>query len=359
MTASDNSENTVPPVTIHRHRIGPGNPTFIVAEAGVNHNGCVESALRLVDTAVDAGADAVKFQMFRSADLVTADASTAAYQQHGCGESSQRAMLLRLELSQEAFERIRDYCDLRSILFLATPFGPHDVGRLVKLGVSAIKIASTDLTNEPLLGTVVETGLPIILSTGVSTEAEMRGGVDRLRHLGAGERLVLLHCISCYPTPVEALNLRSIAALRRMFRVPCGLSDHSTSTQTGGWAVAAGASVLEKHFTLDRTAAGPDHAMSLTPEQIAEYIAAVRRVETALGDGTLGMKECESEVRAVAGKSVVAAIDIPADTCLTADMLTLKRPGTGIPAGDLQRVAGRRSSVDIPSDTTLSWDMLR
>lgn len=359
MSAPGDSENTVPPVTISRHRVGPGNPTFLVAEAGVNHNGCTETALRLVDAAADAGADAVKFQMFRASDLVTADASTAAYQQNGCGERSQRAMLSRVELSQEAFKRIRGYCDRRSILFLATPFGPDDVGRLVKLGVAAIKIASTDLTNEPLLRTVADTGLPIILSTGASTEAEIHGSVDRLRHLGAGRRLVLLHCVSCYPTPVEALNLRSVAALSHTFDVPCGLSDHSTSTQGGGWAVAAGACVLEKHFTLDRTAAGPDHAMSLTPEQLAEYITVVRRVETALGDGALGMKDCEREVRAVAGKSVVAAIDIPADTCLTVDMLTLKRPGTGIPAGDLLRVAGRRCSVHIPSDTMLSWDMLR
>ncbi|MGB2984366.1 MAG: N-acetylneuraminate synthase family protein [Phycisphaerae bacterium] len=359
LSTFDSTKLVVPSVTTSRHRIGPGNPTFIVAEAGVNHNGCVETALRMVDAAADAGADAVKFQMFRAADLATASASTAQYQQDGCGEASQRAMLSGLELSQDAFAGIKERCEQRSIVFLATPFGEAEVARLVELGVSAIKIASTDLTNVQLLEMAAATGLPIILSTGASTEAEIRASVDHLRRAGAGERLVLLHCVSCYPTPIETINLRAIASLQRTFGVPCGLSDHTTSTQVGAWAVVAGACVLEKHFTLDRAAPGPDHAMSLDPEQLAVYISAVRELERALGDGTMGMTDREAEVRAVAGKSVIAAVNIPAGTRLTADMMSLKRPGTGIAPADLHKLVDHHAAVDIPCDATLSWDMVR
>ncbi len=349
----------VSPVTIGGRLIGPGQPTFVVAEAGVNHNGSVETAMRMVDAAAEAGADAVKFQMFRATDLVTAAAPTAAYQQRSTEECSQRAMLERLELSPQQFRTIKQHCDRRSIMFLATPFGEREVGELADFGVSAIKIASTDLTHERLLGAAVATGLPIILSTGASTEEEIRASVDLLRRSGAVERLVLLHCVSCYPTPLEAINLRAIATLERLFAVPCGLSDHTTSPQTGGWAVASGACALEKHFTLDQAARGPDHAMSLTPTQLREYVAEVHAVERAVGDGLVGMTDRENEVRSVACKSVAAAVDIRAGTTLTSEMLTLKRPGTGIPTGDLERLTGYRASVNIPSDTILSWDMVR
>jgi N-acetylneuraminate synthase/N,N'-diacetyllegionaminate synthase len=347
------------PVTIGSHRVGAGARVLLVAEAGVNHDGSVETALRMVDSAVDAGADAVKFQAFRAADLVARDAPMAAYQQRGCGASSQRTMLSRLELSTKAFARIKERCAQRGIMFLATPFGPSDVSRLVELEVPAIKIASTDLVNEPLVNAAADTGLPIILSTGASTEQEICASVERICRAGAGDRLVLLHCVSAYPTPLEAANLRAVASLERTCGVPCGLSDHTTSTQTGGWAVGAGARVLEKHFTLDRTRSGPDHAMSLTPAQLAEYVANVRAAEKAMGDGTVGMTPREVEVRAVAGRSVVAAVDIPAGTTLTGDMLTVKRPGTGIPASDLAAVPGHRASVDIQHDTVLSWDLLQ
>ncbi len=346
------------PVTIGRHRVGPGERAFVVAEAGVNHDGSVETALNMVDAAADAGADAVKFQMFHAQDLVTETAPTADYQKKGCGETSQQDMLSRLELPLDAFAKIRGHCDRRGILFLATPFGTAEVARLAELGVPAIKIASTDLTDASLMDAVLETKLPIILSTGASTETEIHTSVERIRRAGAGDRLVLLHCVSSYPTPLDAANLRAIGSLRREYGVPCGLSDHTTSTHTGGWAVAAGACVLEKHFTLDRSLPGPDHAMSMTPDQLAEYIAQVRSAEQAMGHGTIGMTRLESEVRVVASKSVVAAVDIPAGVMLTADMLTVKRPGTGIPASDLDLVTGRRASVDIGSDTVLSWNLI-
>jgi sialic acid synthase SpsE len=346
-------------VTIGQHRIGPGGSTFIVAEAGVNHDGSVETALRLVDAAVQAGADAVKFQMFRADDLVASSASAASYQHSGSGATSQRKMLSRLELSQAAFRRIKEHCDQRAVLFLATPFGRREIGELVELGVTAIKIASTDLTDARLLETAAATRLAIILSTGASTSAEISHAVRFLREAGAGERLALLHCVSCYPTPVDAVNLRAVRSLQDSFGLPCGLSDHTTSVRVGAWAVAVGACVLEKHFTLDPAAAGPDHAMSLSPTQLVEYVSAVREVEGALGDGEVVLAECEAEVRAVASKSVVAATHIPAGTRLTPEMLTVKRPGTGIPAADLERLVDHRTTVDITYDTVLSWEMVR
>ncbi len=332
---------------------------LIVAEVGVNHDGRVEKALQMIDVAAAAGADAVKFQMVRAADLVTGSAPTTTSQQRGCTKTTQKEMLTPLELSQSAFVRIQEHCRRRDVLFLATPFGPADVTRLVDLGVPAIKIASIDLPNSPLLERVAATGLPMILSTGASTEAEIKAGVGLLGGLSVTERLVLLHCVSCYPAPTDALNLRAIATLTRLFGVPCGLSDHTTSTRTGAWAVAVGACLLEKHLTLDRASPGPDHAMSLDPDGLAEYIAGVRQAERTLGDGRIGMLKCEGEVRDLARKSIVAAADIRRDTVLTAEMLGLKRPGTGLPPRELGRLVGCRVVVDIPCDTSLSWDMVR
>ena len=345
-------------VTVGGRRIGPGERTFIIAEAGVNHDGSAETALHLVDAAADAGADAVKFQMFRASELVTASAPTASYQKRGCGARSQREMLSRLELAQDDFALIKRHCDRRSVLFLATPFGESAIPVLQGLDAPAIKIASTDLANPRLMGVVLASGLPLIVSTGALTAAEIRAGVNSVVRAGAADRLVLLHCVSCYPTPGDAINLRAIGALEGAFRVPCGLSDHTVSTRTGGWAVAAGARIVEKHFTLDPVGSGPDHAMSLDPAQLTEYIAAIREVERALGTGGFGMTDLEEDVRAVAGKSVVSAVGIGAGTPLAREMLVLKRPGTGIPPGDLEALVGRPAAVDIQSDTVLSWDMV-
>ncbi|RME40660.1 MAG: N-acetylneuraminate synthase, partial [Planctomycetota bacterium] len=203
------------------------------------------------------------------------------------------------------------------------------------------------------------TGLPILLSTGASTEEEIVDTVQRLQHSTARDRLVLLHCISCYPTPIERINLRAISTLAERFGVPVGLSDHTLSTHTGGWAVAAGACLLEKHFTLDPNRKGPDHAMSLPPDRMAEYIARARQAQRALGTGTLGMKPEEKEVRYAARRSIVAAADIPAGAVLTQSMLALKRPGTGLPPTALDHLTGRQTTVSIPRDTILTWDMVR
>jgi N-acetylneuraminate synthase/N,N'-diacetyllegionaminate synthase len=303
----------------------------------------------------------------------------ASYQRKNCSDTSQRDMLTSLELTAREFERIAGRCRQAKIALIITPFGIEDIERIEALNgaqaqhiaerdhcsqssgtpVAAIKIASTDLPNAPLVNAAAKTGLPLILSTGASTYEEILAAVDRVILAGAGERFIMLHCVSSYPTPLEAINLRAIGTLQREFGVPVGLSDHTTSIETGGWAAAAGACAIEKHFTLDQRAAGPDHAMSLTPKELAAYIRAVRDAEKALGNGELGVSSIEEDVRRAARKSVVAAKLIAAGTRITSDMLTLKRPGTGIGPEQLEALLGREAKTDIPSDTLLSWQMVK
>jgi len=362
------------PVRFGERLVGPSEPVFVVAEAGVNHNGSVETALELVDAAADAGADAVKFQLFQAAELVTAGAAKADYQQQACGGGSQLEMLTHLQLEPGAFTRIRARCLQRNVRFILTPFSIAEVERAVQLETSALKIASTDLNHEPMLRAAVDTGLPLIVSTGAATSDEITAGVRNLlsnpgrsmvpcvdpRGLKpAARRLVLLHCVSCYPTPVDAAHLRAIRTLQVTFGLPAGYSDHTTSTQTGGWAVAAGACILEKHFTLDRSAAGPDHAMSLTPPELAEYVSNARTAQASLGDAGLGMSELEQDVRRAARRSIVARTQIAAGTQITDQMLILKRPGNGLDPGELDRLVGKRAAVCNPADTPLTWDLVQ
>lgn len=339
--------------------IGHGCRTYLIAEAGVNHNGDEAMALALVDAAVDGGADAVKFQVFRAEALTTNEAGTASYQRLAGGPKSQRELLAALELSDDCFRRVVDRCHDRGIDFLATPFGVPEVGRIRALGSAAVKIASTDLPNRPLLDAAAASGLPVILSTGASTRWEIGEAVGWLRQRAAGDRLILLHCVSRYPTPMDSINLGVIRTLQRAFSLPTGLSDHTESTWTGSWAVAAGACVLEKHITLDRSLPGPDHAMSLTPPQWREYVTLTREAQRAMGDGHLGTRDAEAEVRTIARRSVVAAADIAEGASLTPELLTLKRPGIGIPPRELDRLLGRQAAQSIPRDTMLSWDMVR
>jgi len=345
-------------VSIGIHKIGPGQRAFIIAEAGVNHDGDVNKAFQLIDAAAAAGANAVKFQVFRAEELVTASAPTATYQLHASGESSQRQMLAQLELGDAALRQLVDHARARHITFLATPFSVGDVARLLALGVSAIKTASTDLTNRSLQSAVLQTNLPLIVSTGAATESEIRESVEWMSECGAQSRLILMHCVSAYPTPIETANLRAIRALEDAFHVPVGFSDHTLSVHAGAWAVCAGAALLEKHLTLDRQTSGPDHSMSLDPVMLAEYVRAVRIAEAAMGTGRLGMQAIEAEVRAIARRSIVSACSIPRGTLLTPEMLTIKRPDGGLAPECLPSLVGRKAARDIQGDSMLSWDML-
>lgn len=344
--------------TIGAREVGPGRQCYVIAEAGVNHDGDFDDALRLIDVAADAGADAVKFQIFEAAKLTRRDAPTAAYQL-AAGGQSQQAMLAKLELAAVQFERLATRARRRGIDFLATPFGVDDLAVLRKLGAPAIKFASTDLNNVTLLQPATALGLPMILSTGAATAVEIDAAVGRLREWDVAERSLLLHCVSAYPTPPNAANLRAIAALAERTGMPVGYSDHTTLTTTGALAVACGACVLEKHFTLDRLRPGPDHAMSLSPGELAEYVARAREAESLLGGGHVGMSEIERDVRRVARKSLCYARRLVAGTRVTSEMLIAKRPGDGIGPDEIERVVGRELVADVSPDSVVAWEHLR
>lgn len=345
------------PLLVGGRPIGHGGRAYVIAEAGVNHGGSLDRALALVDAAAACGADAVKFQAFRADELVTAGAPKAAYQRAADG-ATQREMLRGLELSERDWEAVAQRCATDGIDFLATPFGIAQVGLVERLGAPAVKIASADLTSVPLLQAAIETGLPVLLSTGASREDEIADAVELFRRHEADQRLVLLHCVSAYPTPIDAANLAAIRTLRERFDQPCGYSDHTTAIEAGGWAVAAGACVIEKHFTVDRAAGGPDQTMSLAPEAFTRYLELTRAAEAAMGAGRIGCQPIESDVRAVARRSVVAAAPLRAGARLTLADLALKRPGGGIAPGEIERLVGRVVRADVPADTPLRWDML-
>lgn len=337
----------------------PGAPPYTIAEIGVNHNGDVALAHELVREAARAGVDAVKFQVFCAAELASASASAAGYQRGATGETNQQDMLQRLELRPEDFAALRETCGEEGVHFLATPFGPKDLGVVTALGAPAIKLASTDLTNRPLIESAIRCDRPLILSTGTSTMDEIAETLGWFAARGASDRLILLHCISCYPASLESLNLGAVRELRLRFGVPVGFSDHSEGALAGALAVCAGACVLEKHVTLDRSLSGPDHAMSITPKELREYVAGARRAARAMGTGRLDDRSAENDVRRVARRSIVAAVEIARGDVITADMLTLKRPGDGMPPRALPAVVGRTAAEHIPADVPLSREMIQ
>ncbi len=355
-------------IQIGSHRIGGGAPIYVVAEAGVNHNGDLAQALSLVSAAAAAGAQAVKFQAFGADRLVTADAEAAGYHKF----HTQREMLARLELHPHDFAAIAAQCGADGIELLVTPFGLEDLAMVVDLGVPALKIASSDVTNTPLLKAAGRTHLPVILSTGAAAMGEIATALDTLTEAGTTE-VVLLHCVSSYPTPLSEANLRCIGVLAEAFGAPVGYSDHTMEIVTGELAVQMGACLLEKHFTLDPEMDGPDHAMSLRPVELAAYVAgagSVTRGELdeadlaeweleSLGNGVKRPRSIEADVRQVARSSVASAVAIPAGTTITAEMLTVKRPGGGMAPGEIESIPGRVAARDIPADTTLTADMLK
>ena len=338
--------------------VGAGHPCFVIAEAGVNHNGELSLAHRLVDVAADAGADAVKFQTFRTDRLVTISAPKAAYQKEttGAGEG-QAEMLRRLELSPEAHVELQRHCADRGILFLSTPFDEESLDLLVRLAVPAIKVGSGEVTNYPFLRRIARAGLPVLLSTGMSTLAEVDDAVRVIRTAGA-RALALFHCVSSYPAPPEDTNLRAMATLTAAFGVPVGLSDHTQGADVSLGAVALGATLLEKHFTTDRSLPGPDHCASLEPAELAALVRGARAIEAALGHGRKEPVPSELDTRAVARRSLTLTVDSPEGTPLTADLLTALRPATGISPADDRLVVGRRLRRPVRAGELLAWDDL-
>lgn len=332
---------------------------FVIAEAGVNHDGELARALALCDAARAAGADAVKFQTFRAEDLAVPGAPTAAYQQRQTGEQDQFAMLRKLELTREQHERIRDHCAAIGIEFFSTPFSLAAVDLLVALGVRRMKLPSGELTHRALVEHACATGLPVLVSTGMATLAEVEEALRWARAVrGSLDGVTVLHCTSAYPAPDAALNLRAIATMRDALQLPIGYSDHSTGIEAALAAASLGATVIEKHLTLDRTLPGPDHAASLEPQEFAAMVRGIRRIVAMLGDGAKAPQPEERDAARVARRSIVAAVDIPAGATLQAGMLACRRPATGIAPGEWERVLGATARSAIAAGSVLQWEQL-
>lgn len=326
--------------------------TLIIAEAGVNHNGDIKLAKQLIDVAANAGADIVKFQTFNAGCLVTRTAEKASYQAHTtCPEESQYDMLRRLELNEQMHLELIAHCKIRNIQFLSTGFDIESVNFLVSLGQECFKIPSGEITNLPYLRHVGSLGKNIILSTGMSTLGEVEDAINVLEQSGTPRtKLNVLHCTTEYPTPMIEVNLRSMQSLRRAFGVAVGYSDHTQGVEVAIAAVAMGATVIEKHFTLDRNMPGPDHRASLEPEELVNMIAAIRNIEIALGDGVKRVTPSEVGNKRIARKSLVARCMIKAGEKFTTENLTVKRPGTGISPMLWDEVLGKKSSRDFYED---------
>ena len=335
------------PFTVGTRTIGEGHPCFVIAEAGVNHNGDAEQAHRLVDVAADAGADAVKFQTFDPERLVSPLARKAEYQAANTGSSeSQLDMLRRLVLPREALGPLAAHAGERGLLFLSTPFDESSADLLEGLGMPAFKVPSGEVTNHPLVAHVAAKGRPVLMSTGMSTLAEVAEAVQVVRENG-DPPLALFHCVTSYPASAADCNLRAIGAMKAAFGVPVGWSDHTAGLQVSLAAVAAGANLLEKHFTLDRSLPGPDHLASLEPGELAALVKALRQIESALGDGVKRPAASELANAAVVRRSLHAARPLPAGHVLKQGDLVVLRPGTGLPPSLRDRLVGRRLRVAV------------
>lgn len=340
--------------------------TFVIAEAGVNHNGSDELALQLVDTAARCGADAVKFQTFSADKLVRPGAEKAAYQKSATGDGDQHSMLKQLEMSPELHRRLVARCAEVGIEFMSTPFDEEAADFLLALGMKRIKVPSGEITNHPFLKFLTSKNVPLIVSTGMASLDEVEEAVaviaaERTR-LGftqpLPEMLSILHCTSNYPAAESDVNLRAMQTLATACAVPAGYSDHTLGVAVSTAAVALGAAIIEKHFTLDKSLPGPDHQASLSPEELTQMISQIRAVELALGHAEKKPTASELPVRALVRRSVTTRRALKAGDVLAAEDVCLLRPGTGIPPKALAEVLGQTLLNDVPAGTTMAWSDL-
>lgn len=326
------------------------NRVFIIAEAGVNHNGDINIARRMVDEAVKAGADAVKFQTFKAENLVCKNASKAEYQLGTTDKNeTQFDMLKKLELTDEMHIQLMDYCKAKNIMFLSTPFDIGSLYYLVDHGLDIIKLPSGEITNYPLLREAGKTKKEIILSSGMSTLEETGSAVQILMENGCRD-LIVLHCNTEYPTPYQDVNLQAMVTMKEKLGVRVGYSDHTQGIEVAVAAAALGAEVIEKHFTLDRNMEGPDHKASLEPGELCEMVKAIRNIELALGDGKKRPSDSEKKNINIVRKSIVAKCDIKAGSRFSENSLTTKRPGTGISPMEWEKVIGQTAKRDFRAD---------
>lgn len=330
--------------------IGEGEPCFIIAEAGINHNGDINLAKKLINAAKDAGADAVKFQTHIPEEEMLKDDSTAEY----VGESL-FDLLKRVELSKKDHIELKTYAANKGILFLSTPFSREAVDLLEEIGVPAYKVGSGEMTNLPLLEYISKKKKPMIISTGMSMFEEIEETVNFVKKFN--DDLILLHCTSTYPTRYEDVNLRVIERLREKFKIPVGLSDHSIGIYTALASVVLGACIIEKHFTINRDLPGPDQKASIISGELKELVKGVRAIEKALGS-TKRITDDELSVQRMARESVVSLVNIPNGTVITEDMVWVKRPGIGIPPKYLNKVIGMKTRKNIKANTIIKWSDL-
>lgn len=322
---------------------------YIIAEAGVNHNGSFDLACKLVDAAKGAGVDCIKFQTFKSSNLVSHKARKADYQKETTGEGSQIDMLKKLELSYDEFLRLKKYCDDVGICFLSTPFDSDSIEFLDSIDMPFWKIPSGEITNLPYLVTLAKTGKPVVMSTGMCSMGEIKDAIDVLRNNGTNE-IKLLHCNTEYPTPFEDVNLKAMKTMRDSFGYEVGYSDHTKGIEVPIAAVALGATIIEKHFTLDRNMEGPDHKASLEPDELTAMVSSIRHIEQAIGTGEKTPSPSEKKNITVARKSIVAKKNIKAGEILNEALITVKRPGTGISPMKWFDIIGTKATRDFEED---------
>lgn len=345
---------------IGNRQIGDGHPCYIIAEAGSNHNCDFDTALRLIDVAAKAGADAVKFQVFAAEKLYSCKTPLPSYlKENKLVQDGENLcdLITRLEMPRKWLPDLVNACNRAGVTFLCTPFDLEAVDELESVGVQAYKVASFEITHLPLLRRIARTKKPLILSTGMANLADIEDAIRTWREAD-GSELALLHCAIAYPAQPENLNLRAMDTLRQAFQVPVGFSDHTMGHDCTIVAVARGACIIEKHFTLSRSQKGPDHPFALEPHELAAMIKAIRAAEAALGSPIKGPTPAEAELYRLARRSLVAARPIPRGTQITEEMLSVKRPGFGIPAKFIDIVVGRKAQRDIEEDEIITWEML-
>ncbi len=325
---------------------------FIIAEAGVNHNGSIELAFKLVDAAIEAGVDAVKFQTYKSENLVSKNTQKAEYQKKTTNSSeSQLEMLKKLELSFDAYRKLNNYCQDKNIIFLSTPFDHSSINLLYELNLKFFKIPSGEITNLPYLRHIGSLAKQVILSTGMSTLKEVGDALAILIDSGTKkENITVLHANTMYPTPMEDVNLRAMQTIQKEFDVSVGYSDHTIGIEVDIAAVAMGATMIEKHFTLDKTMRGPDHIASLEPKELKAMVTAIRNIEKAVGKNIKTVSPSELENKNIVRKSITAKCSIKKGERLTEDNLIIKRPGTGISPMNWDKILGTVAKNDYQAD---------
>ncbi|MDI9817744.1 MULTISPECIES: N-acetylneuraminate synthase [unclassified Legionella] len=332
---------------------------FIIAEAGVNHNGDINLAKELIHAAKETGANAVKFQTFKADSLVNKTAEQAQYQKRNSVHSTQYDMLKALEISEDDHCILVELADSLGIEFMSTAFDEESVDFLISLGVRRLKIPSGEITNLPFLEYLAKTSLPLIMSTGMSDLREVKAAVDTIQPFYGAElknKLTLLHCTSNYPAAYRDVNLKAMQTLANEFSLPVGYSDHTLGILVPLMATAMGAKIIEKHFTLDQSLPGPDHAASMVPEEFLKMVKEIRDAESALGEGLKQPTQNELPIRDLVRRSVALKYELPQGTRLTKDDLILLRPGTGINPAKLHEVIGKRLTVNLNAGSTLQWE---